>query len=109
MSLLIFALVFVFMEGNSLQKDTCKKTLEFSLSVLLTQKRSMENLSLDKEWKLFDSGNRNQLFKYIGENSYSECKDFPYLINGKDSDGSALNIFVRQVTHNDNIEVMIDK
>lgn len=106
--LLIVALIFIFVRGRALEKDTCKKIVESSLSVLL--KRIDNNrIPLISDWRKLNSEERNYMLQNVEENTYSECEDFPYLVTGKESDGSELNIYVRQITPNDNIEVLLGK
>jgi hypothetical protein len=95
---LLLALFFLFKYAASLQKDTCKSTIEFSLVAAINRKKITIETPLDSSWREFDLTGREKLLDFIKENEagYTECTEHSYLIKGKEFDGTDLPILVRK-------------
>lgn len=53
---------------------------------------------ITKNWQKLNSNEQNRFKKYIveREKDYAECGDYPYLIKGKEYDGSDLYFSARK-------------
>ncbi len=102
--------VFVFIYAGKLQKDTCKRTIESSLTFGTNPDQIKIDTPLDSEWKMLNSTERKQLLSFIGnrKDKYTECSDYSYLIEGEEPDGTELLIYARKNSSN-RIEFKLDK
>ena len=107
-AVLALAVVIVFVRARGLQKDTCKKTIELNLAQLIRQGKVGE-LSGGADWQKLDSESRRRLIQSLQKHTLTECGDFLYMVEGVDSDGGELNILVRRLNENGNLEVVLEK
>ncbi len=93
-----------------MQKDTCKKTIEFSLIVLINQNKVRLETPLDTNWKELGTNERKQLLEYVKErgNNYTECRDYSYLIKGEESDERELTLSARK-DNSGKIEILLSQ
>ena len=97
----------VFFVSKSFQETTCRKTLERSFSSFLKGNDSFDRRSLSTEWHLLDLQTRSWLFEKASQNVYNECRDYPFLLNGKDNNGLDVQILGRASTPNHDVDIEI--
>lgn len=101
--------VFAFACGNYYQKDTCKHIIQSSSAVLINRNEISLETPVTKNWQKLNPNEQLRLLQFAKERErdYNECEDYPYLINGKEYDGSDLYFSVRRNEY-DMLEVKLD-
>ena len=109
-AIFVFIFVYVFIFLGRANKHTCKFIIQETLVFAINKKRVRLETSLDSTWTEFDSIQRKQLLDFARENvrQDNECTNYPYLINGEESDGSELPILARK-DNSGKIEIQLGK
>ena len=109
-TIFVSILVLIFISAEKGQKRTCQFIIEQTLVFAINTKGVRLETSLDSKWKEFDSIQRQQLLDFAKKNAPqdTECRDYPYLIKGEDSDGTELSILARK-NNEGRIEIQLGK
>ena len=103
-------LVFVLACGNYYQKETCRFDIEFSFVILINRNEMHLETPLTKNWQKLNSDEQKHFLQVVKEKEkdYTECGDYPYLIQGKEYDGSDLYFSARKNEY-DQLEIKLER
>lgn len=83
----------VLRNAESLQRDTCKKSIEHSFATRLRQDEISQQLNA--EWTKISDSDADQLFEFARRQVYPECRDNGHYVHGLDEEGRRLTVAVR--------------
>lgn len=107
--IVILAFSYIFIHARKLQRDTCLSVIELVLVHLFKQKELKEKVNLTNEWRRLTLNEQQYLLMQVPENNRTECTGFVSFNVEQNSSKNNLDIFVRQLTPKDDVEVMIER